>query len=390
MKQLLASKKPAKGHNVGSSNNSHLYRAGGMFLMLMVSIASIFRLGFQLGKQQGPTTAASSQQSSSSIDGISYLTTLGIPQGEAQALPSIRVSDEAVNHQIGGTHYGGKGDKEHLGGFTKYDAHGVSPATWRYIVETLGVKSVMDVGCGKGVSTLYFHHAGAKVLCLEGSHDAVTHTLLPDPSTQVVEHDFSRGPYWPAETYDAVYSVEFLEHVGRNFQFNYIQAFRKAALIFVSHSQWGGWHHVEVHQRDWWVSRFQLFGFTYSEGLTQKVKDVCLQEKFNADKNRHNASDTYASIGPNGDVYDAQHIWLNLMVFINPAVASLPKHAHLLAEPGCPNGRDESGWLQRQCDKTKGETELPESYLPLKVTQEQHQKWLDKIKAAIASSDGTR
>jgi hypothetical protein len=41
--------------------------------------------------------------------------------------------------------------------------------------------------------------------------------------------------------------VEFTEHVGRNYQPNYITAFRKAALIFVSHSLWGGWHHVEVH-----------------------------------------------------------------------------------------------------------------------------------------------
>lgn len=77
---------------------------------------------------------------------------------------------------------------------------------------------------------------------MEGSHDAVEHTLLPDPVSQIVEHDFSRGPYWPEETYDAVWSVEFLEHVGRNFQHNYIQAFRKSALIFVSHSHWGGWY----------------------------------------------------------------------------------------------------------------------------------------------------
>ncbi len=52
------------------------------------------------------------------------------------------------------------------------------------------------------------------MLCLEGSHDAVTHTYLPDPQKQVVEHDFSRGPYWPAKTYDAVWCVEFLEHVS--------------------------------------------------------------------------------------------------------------------------------------------------------------------------------
>lgn len=149
---------------------------------------------------------------------------LGIPQGEAVALPSILLSpedDQAITRK----QYGGAGDKNHLGGFKQYDGQGVSPAVWKTMITELGVKSVVDVGCGKGVSTLWFLLHGMKVLCVEGSHDAVTQTLLPDPATQVVEHDFSRGPYWPANTYDAIWSVEFLEHVGRNYQYNYIQTF---------------------------------------------------------------------------------------------------------------------------------------------------------------------
>ena len=70
---------------------------------------------------------------------------LNIPQGEAKALPSIRVEVEEVNRG----HYGGEGDKQHLGGFTKYDGMGVSPATWRYMMNYFGVKSLIDVGCGK-------------------------------------------------------------------------------------------------------------------------------------------------------------------------------------------------------------------------------------------------
>ena len=36
--------------------------------------------------------------------------------------------------------------------------------------------------------------AGMDVQCIEGSHDAVTQSLLP--AARVTEHDFSRGPYW--------------------------------------------------------------------------------------------------------------------------------------------------------------------------------------------------
>ena len=185
--------------------------------------------------------AAGGSSGSGGSDSHQVWSPLGIPQGKAENLPSVLVED-GVSREHGKVKYGGEGDKAHLGGFTTYDGQGVSPDTWKYMIEELGVKSMMDVGCGKGVSTLWFHFHGVKVLCLEGSHDAVSHTLLPDPANQVVEHDFSRGPYWPEETYDAIWCVEFLEHVGRNFQYNYIQAFRKAALIFMSHSTWGGWY----------------------------------------------------------------------------------------------------------------------------------------------------
>jgi 2-polyprenyl-3-methyl-5-hydroxy-6-metoxy-1,4-benzoquinol methylase len=137
---------------------------------------------------------------------------LGIPKGKAQNLPSIRVEDSDVDKKR--KIYGGAGDKKHLGGFTEVDLDGISPDVWKHMVTKYGVKSVLDVGCGRGVSSLWFHLHGVDVLCAEGSHDAVERTMLPDPANQVVEHDFSRGPWWPEKTYSACWAVEFLEHVS--------------------------------------------------------------------------------------------------------------------------------------------------------------------------------
>jgi len=166
-----------------------------------------------------------------------------VPQGRAIALPSVRISAEESS-KIDRHIYGGDGDKAHLGGFTSFDPHGVSPTLWKHMVEWLGIKSVLDVGCGIGTSTSWFVTHGLEyVQCVEGSHDAVTKSLLPKlpqwKEYMIVEHDFSRGPWWPERTVDAAWSVEFLEHAGRNYQHNYWRAFRKAALIFVTHSNWG-------------------------------------------------------------------------------------------------------------------------------------------------------
>jgi hypothetical protein len=99
---------------------------------------------------------------------------------------------------------------------------------------------------------------------------------------------------------DAVWCVEFLEHVGRNFHHNYLSAFRRAALVFVTNSMWGGWHHVEVHDDIWWISKFQSYGFVYSPELTAMVRDVAVQEVGN--------------ITVTGEKANPQHIWLTMKV----------------------------------------------------------------------------
>lgn len=231
-------------------------------------------------------------------------TPLLIPPGKAQNLPSIRVEDETIEKKRGRTtKYGGSGDKKHLGGFTEFDGAGVSPKVWKWMIRTAGVKSFLDVGCGRGTSTTWFLTHGVDVLCAEGSHDAVTKTFLPDPATQVVEHDFSRGPWWPEKTYDAVWAVEFLEHVNVQYHFNYITAFRKAALIFVTSSRWGGWHHVEVHNDEWWIRKYELYGFQYDQRLTDHVRKLARDE-----------SRMMNETAPDGNTYNAQHIWLSMKV----------------------------------------------------------------------------
>jgi Methyltransferase domain len=139
-----------------------------------------------------------------------FTSSRSIPYGKIQNLPSIRIDDRNRSSS-----YGGQGDKLHLGGFVQLDVHGLSPGTWTYMLQTIGVKSIIDVGCGRGISSSWFVMHGVDTLCVEGSHDAFEKTILPSPEKYVVEHDYSRGPWWPNKTYDAVWCVEFLEHVSR-------------------------------------------------------------------------------------------------------------------------------------------------------------------------------
>jgi hypothetical protein len=308
-----------------------------------------------------------------------FVNPLGIPPGKAQNLPSIRVLDSSAKERKRNSRnsiYGGDGDKKHLGGFTEFDTAGVSPRVWKAMIQEFGVKSVLDVGCGRGTSTTWFLKHGVDVLCAEGSHDAYEKTFLPDPATQMVEHDFSRGPWWPEKTYDAAWAVEFLEHVNLQYHYNYITAFRKAALIFVSTSRWGGWHHVEVHQDEWWIRKYELYGLRYDEKLTARVRELAKQESRNV-----------TAIAPDGNPYNAQHVWLTMKVFTSPVVASLPQHAHLFPEFGCYGGRENGKILHRECgtgEEGPLETPLDKSLYPLELTPEMEKEWEDLIRKHLA------
>ena len=82
------------------------------------------------------------------------------------------------------------------------------------------------------------------------------------------------------------------------------------------------WLRVEVHEPDWWIARFTAAGFVHSPDLTKRIHEAA--------QGGRNEKSTDGKIS-----YRAQHIWLNMQVFLNPPVLRLQKHAHLWGEPGC-------------------------------------------------------
>jgi hypothetical protein len=105
---------------------------------------------------------------------------LALPPGSPLNLPSIRTkAKDEGNVDEERNIYGGAGDKKHLGGFTELDLHGINPTLWTQMIQTYGVRSFLDIGCGRGTSSRWFLEHGADILCVEGSHDAILKSFLP-------------------------------------------------------------------------------------------------------------------------------------------------------------------------------------------------------------------
>jgi hypothetical protein len=49
---------------------------------------------------------------------------------------------------------------------------------------------------------------------------------------------------------------------------------KTAAYVFVTHSEWGGWHHTEIHNGLWWRQRWESWGFVYQPELTAAAKAI--------------------------------------------------------------------------------------------------------------------
>ena len=67
---------------------------------------------------------------------------------------------------------------------------------------------------------------------------------------------------------------------------------------------------VEVHEDDWWIRKYESYGFQYDEILTQEIRQVAKNDR--------------GEFPPNGKDLNPQHVWMSMKVFINPVRTNSP------------------------------------------------------------------
>lgn len=111
---------------------------------------------------------------------------------------------------------------------------------------------------------------------------------------------------------------------------------------------------VEVHGDYWWKGRFIAAGMVYFQELTEVIRRIPYMEKYKL-LEVFNMTERYNGvIGPYG-----QYIEHQMMVFINPIVASLPQHDHIFSGEGCHTSVYNNADGGVPC---KGQDVLPEKY----------------------------
>jgi SAM-dependent methyltransferase len=158
----------------------------------------------------------------------------------------------------------------HLGGHFGFTAMVVK--TFDYIREKYNIRSMLDIGCGPAGMVEYANYKGVYAIGVDGDPD-----LGEKPYT--ILHDFTTGQLELDETFELVYSTEFVEHVDEQYVDNFMKLFQKGYYVFMSAAPpgQGGHHHVNCKNKDYWIKKFEEYGFEYlpedSEEISKTSND---------------------------------------------------------------------------------------------------------------------
>lgn len=166
----------------------------------------------------------------------------------------------------------------HLGGYKPGgDPATYYPVLWTWLVKEFGIKSVIDVGAGDGVAVDYFWKLlefdplNAGVVGIEGTRQE--HDLI-------FQHDYTLG--WPAVApADLVWCCEFVEHVEERFVPNFLDTFKRAKFVLLTHAEpgQGGYNHVNCQPQDYWVGAMAAIGYSRDNGLAFKCRELASENK---------------------------------------------------------------------------------------------------------------
>lgn len=164
----------------------------------------------------------------------------------------------------------------HLGGnIIEGDPATYCPTVWKYVIDKYSVKTVMDVGSGRGYALNWFADNGMDAFGIEGLSENVKNSLH-----KTIEHDLTKGKY--VHPVDLVNCIEVVEHIEEQYLDNLLQTLSSGKYLIMSHAvpgQESGWHHVNCKDQEYWITHLSRYGLNYSEEDTFQIRKLAKADK---------------------------------------------------------------------------------------------------------------
>ena len=157
--------------------------------------------------------------------------------------------------------------QDHLGGNVfQGDPYTYCPTIWSYLIDRFCLRSVLDVGSGRGFAADYFYRKGIRVIAMEGLEVNVEKSLYP-----AVKHDLTKGPF--SCKVDLVHCQELVEHIEEKYLNNLLDTLTCGNYLVMTHALpgQGGHHHVNCQPQEYWVNHLKSRGYNLLEEDTIRL-----------------------------------------------------------------------------------------------------------------------
>jgi cyclopropane fatty-acyl-phospholipid synthase-like methyltransferase len=133
----------------------------------------------------------------------------------------------------------------------------------------------MDIGCGKGRTSIYFYQNGIKnIISIDGLESNLTE--LKKYNINVICHDYTLGKLCHNYVYDIGWCCEVVEHIEEKYTNNIIHSFLNVKKLFLTHALPGqkGYHHVHCMPEDYWIDILRSYNFQFNKNETEISRKV--------------------------------------------------------------------------------------------------------------------
>ena len=153
------------------------------------------------------------------------------------------------------------------GGHYYHDHPDYGALVW--LKERFNIKTLLDVGCAYGSHVKLARSMEIDAIGVDGDW-----TLPYYEYSKWNDYTLSSCSDLD-DVYDIGWSIEFVEHIAKEYIDNYMHDFQKCKYLIISsynEEVSGGVHHVNVNIQEDWIKLFTEYGFEYSEELTREMK----------------------------------------------------------------------------------------------------------------------
>lgn len=141
------------------------------------------------------------------------------------------------------------------------------------IISQLNPRSVLDVGCGTGVSLSYFLQNGIDTKGVENSAPAIAQSPVKE---HILKSNLNKELNLHRK-FDLVWSFEVIEHIHPLYEAAFLKTLvNHADVIIISAARpgQGGHGHFNEQQPEYWIHRFDELQYNYDMPLTELLRSI--------------------------------------------------------------------------------------------------------------------